>query len=560
VLEMQIAPSAFGPFYGTPFSLLVGAEVYEHLADLLPAAATVFILQEDGLICLPPSAKDRDLASISPMQLEGMAFGLKAFIVGTNRSAEAGALIAYCKEQGMAVLPAVHEMPLDKALRLPGSRSNHKTQATAFLANVLAEHLKSMNGSLGTTQQQLATLRQRYERLWLSHEKAQRMIRGVGFNLRNICFSLTPGSASIGANNADPEQGYHQRLPVDLAGLAGIHLFVTKAAAKNTKGNLTVRIRRCADKALIGDHTVAYSVLAKGWAAFEFPDFIADTYGDGLLEVSWSGEGGPLLALADVQADRYGDDGGQTLALRIEKGLKIPSLDAGKDSVVEEVGPSKPDMGVEPRPVHKDFLTAGQKHIRQIRAQRVSELAGDISFYQGPARLAQLTESLGFAPMTVSEETGSLQTHPFEGGVSAAILQHGLPIGATRLSCEVGTAHAFAPEFTYILAVLPRDVEPVSTIDKIIEFVKSGEFKGSTSETGTQWCSKTLSALETSVLAMDLIEIPSQTASVVFAAISPSGTHSYGWCRWYSYAVSLADAGAVRHALERPVKKPVAAR
>lgn len=528
--KMLISQSAFGPFYGATFSVLVGVEVYDHLAGLLPDAVEVFLLSPGGLI---HGIEETGAAAGDSRQLTGMALGLKAIIVADSRLAETEWLTKHSETHDMPFTPRLHAVS--------GSERDVRSVMVAFVADVLAQELKLVNAEVGTVQQQIVNLRGRYERLWLSHEKAQRMIKGIGFNLRNICFSLEPGLSVAGTEDSETKHEYRQLLPTDLAGLVGLHLFVKSGPNDKAQGNVTVSIRRVADNALIGDTKLEYSALKPGWVAFNFPTIITDAYGDGALEILWNGAGGPAFALADVGADRYGDANGRTLALRIEKGLSVPPLNHG---VVPEL---------EATPAAQSYLETGGRNTWQVRTQRLPDLAGNIMFYQGAAKLAQITEKLGFSPMTISEETSSLQTHPFAKNVSAAILSQGLPVGALRISCEVGTAHESAPDFIYILAVLPHDIEDsTAAVDSCVAQVEQGTMSGVNAGTGVQWCARRLSALKVSELAIDLVEIPVRAADVVFGAIAMSGDHSYGWCRWYSYSVNLANAETVRHILGRP--------
>lgn len=528
--KMLISQSAFGSFYSTTFSVLVGVEVYDHLKGLLPDAVEVFLLSSDGLI---HSVDETSATAGDGYQLAGMALGLKAVIVAEHRTTETKWLTKHSKKHGMPFVPRLHAVG--------GADSDAQSLVVAFVADVLAQELKFVNAEVGTTQQQIVNLRGRYERLWLSHEKAKRMIKGIGFNLRNICFSLEPGRSVARAGASEARHEYRQLLPTDLAGLAGLHLFVESGPAEKAQGDITVVIRRVADNALIGEVKLDYSALEPGWVAFNFPTIITDAYGDGALEILWNGAGGPAFAFADVDADRYGDENGKTLALRIEKGLSVQPLNHGVAA----------DLDI--TLAAQSYLEAGERNSWQVRTQRLPDLAGNIVFYQGAAKLAQITEKLGFSPMTISEETSSLQTHPFEKYASAAILSSGVPVGALRISCEVGTAHESAPDFIYILAVLPHDIEnSTAAVDNCVAQVEQGTMSGVDADTGVQWCARRLEALKVSELAIDLAEIPVRAADVVFGAIATSGDHSYGWCRWYSYSVNLANAETVRHMLGAP--------
>jgi len=539
VSKMLISQSAFGSFYGSNLSVLVGTELHAGLAGIFPDALTVFLLSADGLICTPSEAG----AELNQRrEMAGMAIGLKAIFLAEDRVADADWLIEHSKKHDMPFTPRLHSVA--------GSSVDATTQASAFVSEVLAQQLATASTELGTTQQQMVNLRGRYERLWLSHEKAQRMIKGIGFNLRNVCFSLTPGKNTVAPTDGAEKYDYRQLIPTDLAGLAGLQLYVEEPPAATSQGNICVNVRREADNALIGSANVSYSDIEAGWLAFAFPVIVSDAYGDGALEIVWDGSAGPAFAFADIEADRYGDSSGRTLALRIEKGLSVtgPHLE------------NLSDTSLPASPTDSNFLATGARNTWQVRTQRLPDLAGNIVFYQGAVKLAQITEKLGFSPMTISEETSSLQTHPFEKKVSAAVLRSGLPVGALRISCEAGTAHESAPEFLYILAILPHDIEnSADAVDACVDQVRQGTLSGLDQHSGVQWCARTLQALKIGELAIELAEVPTKAADVVFGAIATSGDHSYGWCRWYSYSVTLADAETVKHSLSRPEPSPAPA-
>ncbi len=178
----------------------------------------------------------------------------------------------------------------------------------------------------------------------------------------------------------------------------------------------------------------------------------------------------------------------------------------------------------------------------EIRSQRMTEMYNDISFYRGGAYLDEVSETLGFSPMVVSEETGSLQTHPFQGGASAAILKNGIPSGTVRIACEVGTAHAGADDCIYILAALPSGTaDQVDAIDQLVLKVREGAFGGYDDGSAIQWTARRLKAGSVEMITMEMVAAVKQPMDAVFAAVSVSGNDSFAWCRWYSYAAIVAD-------------------
>jgi Family of unknown function (DUF6212) len=725
VPKITITHRAFGLFYRATTAVLVGQSISGRVAEFLPEGVAVFHLSKDGLIDLFPTGAvtaHNSANDLAPIPLVGMASGLVAVLVGTACAESADALVAHCGKQGMWRIPPVHIMP-----RFGRSAVS---SAISFLAAALAENLKIEYQQLATAQHQMAALRVRHERLWLNFEKARRMIQGVGYGLSAVSYSLEPGEKSVGPSSALPGAPYEffQILPTDLSGFVGISLFVAEEPT-STDGNLTVSIRRRADGALIGGQTVPYCDIEAGWFNLGFEHAMPVTVGDCVLEISWQGEGGPNLALADVCANRFGDAAGRSLAVQIIKGLADPSrentegealaqphlwqeyfghnlIDFGsflggpkaEKTASEKLGnqvissngdegwlqthmlaevvsgwrmpalltPGSTNLRVSCLSDHENtppglymvmalptnisdavalklFSEIGQGtdqplvgndaergiywsaavvlpkcetrlelefgkplntaldvilavkpvmgiadygHARwlklgigrgysalalpaseagegeapygqaghqcwQIRTHRLSEIASQISFYQGRAKLAALTSDLGFSPMMISEDTGALQTHPFNGEASVGVLHRGVPVGAQRISAEIGTAHETAPRFTYILGVVPSDAAgKEALISDMIARVRGGEILGHDPASGMCWSARTMQAMSVKTLALEFAEGPKQAGDVVFAVFAAEGSDSYGWCRWYSYDVEIAAEAAFQYRLE----------
>jgi len=725
VSDILITHSAFGRFYGATFAVLVDAKIYARIKAFLPPAVSVFIFRTDGVIALAETfgADGGESSKAECLPLIGMNIGLEAIIVSKSRLGDAENLVSYCEKQGMFRLPAMHIVRL-----WPYA---WKQEAIRFISTILWEYAARKCADLSTAQQQLVHLRTHYERLWLSFEKARRMIRGVGYATRSVAFSLSPGGDTIGPDAPKASHHYQQYLPTDLAGFAGLKLFVSQAADTKASGDFIVGVRRMADNALVGEATLPFSEIHEGWLSFAFDEAVPLTHGDGKLEILWKGKGGPLLAMADGRADRFGDDAGRSLALQIIKGLADPTLDtvefmplerttfSGNDllelgsfyaggeaerkaeaAVGDKIlqanddggwlqthliagGPSgvrlpdilqqhakgirvgietahkaaptciymllalrrdMPATGVERilqglgcdkelalagadavggfywssiilEPLKNATLTLkledalderldvilavrsmtgkfdyghcrwlrmevsqevdranelvtldpeilheGLEYQSEIRTHRLTELAGRLNFYKGRAELEKLSEKLGFSPFLVSEETGALQTHPYDGLMSAAVLDGGLPVGTQRLSCEVGTAHASAPEFIYMIAVLPCGIKNREvTIEGIATRVSAGEVNGIDENIGVQWNSVRLKALKVRTLAVELSKVSEQVGDVVFAVIPASENVSYGWCRWYSFEAALMDVDMKAHLLKRSQEELVRA-
>lgn len=716
--DIRATRDVYSAVYGSSLALLVGEDCYNKLVPVLPQSADVFLMSKSGVICAAEPQKDQSTAPALP--LYGMPIGIKAILVSGKTRQFADKLIEHARFHGANVMPALHEVA-------PFSLVS-KQKAAAFIADVMADQASELQSHQGTTQKQIAQLRGRYERLWLSFEKARRMIKGVGYGLRNTALCLEPGEETIGPSPDTVLHHFQQTLPADLVGLTGISLYVAKSAVSGATGELVVRISRSADAELIGEQRIDYGALDKGWLTCSFDHAVAMKFGDGNLEIEWIGAGGPRLAVAETKTVRFGDTDARSLALQVEKGLvdptvsmappvlsrrlstsrkisisamqetgqflwgargkgeaekslgdpvvtfdesgewlqthvvegsfvgwRLPSFLGAKQSSMSVTGslaheqapdclfvlasaaksmteaelaealsklggstdggmPSSgatgqiawnsrvlsggekaaidlelPDADGEPRdvilavksvgtkidygharwsgltietpveenttlqPLWRELRHHGKKRQLQIRTHRLSEMGSQISFYQGTSKLTEITERLGFSPLITSEETGSLQTHPFDGEASAGIIHMASPYGATKLVSEIGTAHSAAPRFTYILAVIPTGrADRANTVATIVGKVKDGETMGYDPSEDVQWCSHTLEAMETHSLELTLATPSDRPSDVVMAAFGADGIDSYGWCRWYSLEVTTCLEQPVQHGLKRP--------
>lgn len=180
--------------------------------------------------------------------------------------------------------------------------------------------------------------------------------------------------------------------------------------------------------------------------------------------------------------------------------------------------------------------------LRRMRSLKFPEVGEQLQFLAGTQALHKLSESLGFSPMIVGEDNGSLQTHPMLEEVSAALYQGGAPVGTVRVSCDVETAHERSPAFRYILALIPSETE-----DKYMAFKAflenelpngSQMCNGFASKYGIHYGSRQLKALQSSLISVDLDTPLESSFDIIVAVLPAEGAVSYGWCRWMSLNVS----------------------
>ncbi len=185
-------------------------------------------------------------------------------------------------------------------------------------------------------------------------------------------------------------------------------------------------------------------------------------------------------------------------------------------------------------------LTPTKPHTsRAVRVHSFTDIAERIVFYRGRYAHDQLRANLGFLPIQMLDDVGAMQTNPLEETVCAAILDGGLPEYSRRLACEVGTAHANAQRFSYIIGLVSKDAaSPQELIEDVGRQVQDQQYVGQTD--AVAWSSVTVSAMKKRRIALDLPAWSKQGDLPFFLAVPADGSRQFGWCRWYSLAIETA--------------------
>ncbi|NVK40223.1 MAG: hypothetical protein HWE39_03200 [Oceanospirillaceae bacterium] len=180
----------------------------------------------------------------------------------------------------------------------------------------------------------------------------------------------------------------------------------------------------------------------------------------------------------------------------------------------------------------------------RVRSFHFPDLAGRIEFVSGKTQLDELSKSLGFSPMLISEETGSLQTHPLKDQMSAAVLEAGVPSGTLRIASEVETTHDAAPAFMYMMAVVSPEVKErervVRNVFSRLDPQNQKTWQGINGRKTIQWAAKSLFARRSDRIEIELALPLDEPADIVFAVKPVGESVAYGWCQWYSLNITTA--------------------
>ena len=529
MLTFRVTREALSSFYAAPASLLVSADIFAKLQTAFPPGLSIYHLGADGKISSKGSKKAKNLSPLT-----GMPSGLLG-VVTSPRHKELGEEV--CRFAELHGTPKPEHAVISNnpfAEFVPGLASA-RTQFISFLNSLMVENLAVFRARLGEKEQQVAHLRRRNETLWLNCEKTRRMIASLGYSTRSVSFELLPAKAAI---QLDQQGGkYSQVLPTDLAGFAGLSLFLSDIP--QTSGNLHVAVTRSADNAVVGSVSVPFLSLKEGWNDFSMAYAMSLTFGNGVITVSSEDDAAPKLLLAEGAVDRFGVDN-SSIALRIYKGLEEPSTatDESKEASVQQIETGFPQIPAETvRTIPDEQYLLGENSKLQIRASRFSEILGQVEFYRGQAVQQELSDKYGFSPLMISEGTGAMQTHPLKDELSATVMAGGAVVGARRIMAEIGTGHESAPNFTYILMVLPSGVQNrQEIIEEIADKVRDGAYHSDDAESDVYWSAQIIKPLRRNSVSIGFDTPRTEAGDVVFAVISESGNISFGWCNWYLFA------------------------
>ena len=190
---------------------------------------------------------------------------------------------------------------------------------------------------------------------------------------------------------------------------------------------------------------------------------------------------------------------------------------------------------------------------QRMRSLKFPEFADQLEFLAGTSKLQELSSKLGFSPMIIAEDNGSLQTHPLLEGVSAVVYRDAVLPGVTRVACEVETAHDRAPDFRYVMALLPAKITDKN--DVFVDFLDRAlptdtkMAQGMDDVSGLIYSTKLLSALEVSTISIDFDQPLSDTHDLIVAVLPTQENISYGWCRWMSLSISSVMASQQEYRL-----------
>lgn len=173
--------------------------------------------------------------------------------------------------------------------------------------------------------------------------------------------------------------------------------------------------------------------------------------------------------------------------------------------------------------------------MRDVRSHRFPELFSQIDYIEGKIGAQKVFDQVGYSPMIVSEENGSLQTHPIKDGVSAAICRHMVFSNTVSVSADIETAHPDAPDFIYILVAIKMGQANLTQLMTAIADVARAEVRAnSVWHDGALFSSIRVAAGVKTSLTIEFAEADhiADLRDVVCAVVPVTDDTGFGWCRW----------------------------
>ncbi|MFC3051703.1 DUF6212 domain-containing protein [Kordiimonas pumila] len=508
--EIVLTREAAKKMYSAVNSIVVAKACYRIVKDAIHPDIAILLLSPDGRISLPAKA-DRIARETTP--LRGAPAGLLALVYSASYNGLIETLTATFEQHDISEKPAT-------LLLKPAPFFWKRYKCRQFINDVLLKNLIKIRSNVALYHQAITAQRRNLEILQQQLDTAQRMMTGIGYEKLFDGVSLKQGTETVGPGGDIDTARYGQTLPLACLGLRGVSLFVRQLPPKTDTGSLQLLIKRAADGARLMEETVPVSNLVEGWNGFLLPGLGLLSIGDALLELEWHSADGLLLAMADAETSRFGDQDNRSLALRIKQGLLPPGALTSLDGQV---------------PVPKT-----EQPLLQVQALKLPEPGEALQYYRGHVAHEKLSDQHKFALVTMNGASRDLQLHPMMEGLTAVIYKDAIAAGSVWAACDVATAHPAAPAFTYILAAIPSsmDADKPRLIDDIAAQVKKGVMAGSSGKTGAVWQSVTLSAQKRRLLELEIPADKNSSMDAVFAVLPAEGSISCGWCRWYGFYVT----------------------
>ncbi|UTW56264.1 DUF6212 domain-containing protein [Kordiimonas sp. SCSIO 12610] len=523
----SITQAAFQSLYGSDFAVITEARFAKQVNGSPLRFADIIVLNSDGLLV---SYDEFNGAQFSPIKsMVGSPVGLRVFVSENRNKAQIKTISDYCHGQDL-LGPPYH---VDK-LGLFGRKLERK------LLKCFVKFYREIKCDNTEARHALATLRLDYEKSQRKLDKAVRLAEGLGYSGYSLAYEVPVGKRTIGPD-ADLNVGcVSQHLPVDLAGLYGVELYVVNP---KDVGRLEITVLRTADSLFASHFIVDGKDLIHGWNLFELDYVRDDLVGEARLEIHWHDcdDKTNLLALSDKKATRFGInskasdlDVTDTLSLRLWQGLTQAS-NGTETAKVSDV-PQLQLASIEAPVQH----TTTAKNTMQV--YKFPEVASRIGFVHGEEKHQKLFYDLDFWPLMLSEDLGYMQTHPLTDELSGAIMYSGVPESAKTIRAKVRTAHEAAPELLYILARVPSELSSdIGLIKEVLAHAgnvdNAGMAKGYHEASGIVWSSLMLPADKPGLLQLDFDEKTKGAGDLLFATMPKDGDVSWGWCRWYSLYV-----------------------
>ncbi len=508
--KLALTGTAFDRFYGSSRLVVMSANLYQPVAEIIPSSLDVILLAPAGHLYVPGEDSSCGVASLSPV---GAPVGLLGFIVDEGMRDWAEIWSNWSLSQTGRIAPPIWEVEIGDGARTMRS-----------LAEMGLTDAEQSRLSSAQVQTDLAVLRRDFERSLINLEKARRIIRGAGYDTRYSTLSVPAGIETVRPDGQTGQLSpYIARygLPVDAAGVVGIsqHFVVPEGAV--AAGHLTVLLKRSVDSRILGRAQLQFSEITAGWKYFELERGLQRSFGDAELALEWVVDGAgsvPEVSLTDAEPDRCG--------------ALTDTNETGADLADKTLPAMQIWSGFSPGDLADDHNFFGSP--KERRRTAISGLFERATVLTGGSTAEDVID--------IDPSGAWVQTHLQEDGPVGLCFEKLVPASARALTVSCETGHLSASTCLYLVAVGGPSALDQDYMAQLSERAKtSGDTAGFDGEAEIAWSIQTVAPGVRHDIEVDLMavgdDLSAQNLSMM--VMSVTGFNDYGWCRWHDLSVEL---------------------
>ncbi|MCF1504914.1 hypothetical protein L0F51_14265 [Afifella sp. H1R] len=394
-----VDPDSAQQIFGASSQVFVSESLAERLGDLSHLPTSVTLFDQDGRL----RSSGSHPGAAAHVLTDAIPHGVFLIACGDGEQEIAAKLVGFFKRHDARPVPSlavIDATETDAAL----------LRFTHALLPAMSHRLAIQEEVLGRRESELAEMRQHAEWQQLQLRLGREMVEALGYSTRMLAYEVPAGDRTIGPGGDEEATSLVQRLPVDLAGINAVSLYVV--TPKKTSGQIIVTLGPPDLRQSLARAEIAATDLKAGWNDIVLEKAVGPIHGDGVLTVSFLRDAkvaAPLLSLTDETTDRFGlidPDGAGSLALKIWKGLSPEAFPAANRAALR-ISRAPLDTAGLSRRLHYIFGAAEEAILRQTSKGgplSATDSNGQIGLRTLPGKIGgfRLADAISPGTLTVS--------------------------------------------------------------------------------------------------------------------------------------------------------------